>query len=279
MIVIIILAIALIIFLVVYFKFKKLKLNTCVFVDGAPKTGKDLLCMKIIDKEIRKARFRVNLYNFFHKKKKDMPLIYSNIPLYHKYGYVPLTNEIIHRQERIIDKSVVFIGEYSLFADSRLGLKNTKEDKTINDDLLLFHKLCGHQWNGKLITNSQCVSDCHYANKRTLSNYYYILHSRKGLFHHFLEVVELLNNEDTTTINTNEDIQNRKTYLIMVSKKYYKMYDYRAFEKLYEGLPYAKNVVYLKPNNDLKVKTLTSFNDNMVNIYNKGVEKNEVKKD
>ena len=123
------------------------------------------------------------------------------------------------RQEKIKEGSVVYLGEFSLVANSRLGQKNTtKYSKVdydeINEQLLLFTKLCGHQWNGKLVVDSQTISDVHYSVKRVLSNYLYIHHSINLLFHKVLFVREMIYSDDNNSINTtSEDVEEKLKWL------------------------------------------------------------------
>ena len=75
-------------------KFKLPKIGATAMFTGAPKTGKSTIAVATAFSELRKRRIKTRIYNVFHKNKKEMPLLYSNIPLKSKY-YVPITKDLI----------------------------------------------------------------------------------------------------------------------------------------------------------------------------------------
>ena len=234
---------------------KTIKCNTCLMVTGAPKTGKSLLSVYLCNQFIFLARLKWCVGSILSKLlnkgefKKDFPEYYANIPIDNIWGYIPITKEMLLRQEKIKEGSVVYLGEFSLVANSRLGQKNTtKYSKVdydeINEQLLLFTKLCGHQWNGKLVVDSQTISDVHYSVKRVLSNYLYIHHSINLLFHKVLFVREMIYSDDNNSINTtSEDVEEKLKWLLIPKRKYYKMYDYRCYSVFTDGLTSDKEPI------------------------------------
>lgn len=251
-----------------YVKHINIKFDTIVMITGAPKTGKSLLSVYMCYQQLKKARFKWYfkriLFIIFRKKFTDeKPQLYSNIPLKIKGGYIPLTKDMLLRKEKIIDKSVVYLGEFSLVASSRLGqrygVKNNIDYDSINEELLLFTKLCGHQFNGKVIVDSQCISDVHYSIKRVLSNYFYIHHSKNLPFFKLLFIQEMRYSDDNSTLNVNDiDKENNLRWFLIPKKKYYKMYDYRCYSSFTDNL--ISNSIPQYPNN-LKANDIISFCD------------------
>ena len=149
-----ILIIILIVFLIILFKLKikRLKLDHLTLVSGSLKTGKSALSLGLAIKEYNKNVRKWKIKGFFvkhvlHKEfTTEKPLFYSNIPV--GIDYVPLTFDIIERKKRLAYKSICFIDEVSLLADSMSAFqrdKKTKEEiSTFNDVLLVFIKLYCH---------------------------------------------------------------------------------------------------------------------------------------
>lgn len=278
--------IAIIIIVFLFYKFysshKTIKCNSCLMITGAPKTGKSLLSVYLSYQFLTKNRILFFLKKslniiFLNKLKnniKPMPEFYSNIPLNVPFGYIPVSKSHLLRDLKIIDKSVVYLGEFSLVANSKTGLSKSKENDLINEQLLLFTKLCGHEWNGNLVVDSQTISDVHYSMKRVLSNYLYIHHSINLLFHKILFVREMIYSDDNNSINTsNEDLDSSLKWLLVPKYKYYKMYDYRCYSSFTDNLDIDSNVI----NNfhDKKAKNIVSFVDFKNLVKEKGDDLNE----
>jgi hypothetical protein len=256
---------------------KNIKCNSILFISGSPKTGKSLLSIykafnnynsKIrkyyMYKAIEKTLF--NLYSFNY----DMPYFYSNIPLCwnnkeYLLNLVMLTKEHLKREVRITNNAVVYLGEFSLVANSKLGMrygidKNSKIDyDLLNENLLLFTKLIGHESkNIFMVCDSQTISDNHYSLKRCLSQYVYIHHNINIPFFKILFIKEYCYSEDNSNMQIGcEDIENGLRWLI-IPKKYYKCYDYRCYSVLTDNLPIKNNVVHFN-NNNLKCNDIVSF--------------------
>ena len=269
-----------------YFRFikthKDIKCNSVLFISGAPKTGKSFLGVYMAYKQYKKNRFKWRIKNVIFsmlgKEKEEEPLIYSNIPLNIKGVKVyKLTKDILTRKVRINKNSVVYVGEWSLVANSRLGqfygVKNKVDYDRVNEELLLFTKLIGHETKGggKVIIDSQTISDCHYAVKRVLSEYIYIHHNINIPFFKILFVKECTYSEDNATQqNFSEDIESGLKWLIIPKKKYYKMYDYCCYSVLTDNLN-TDNVPYVVENRkDLKASDIVSFVDYKTINVNKG---------
>lgn len=260
-----------VILIILYVKFykthKTIKCNSVLMISGAPKTGKTLLSVYFALQFYKKAcrswfiKYGIDK-TLFRQTTQDFPLLYSNIPLANTpFGYVPLTKEHITRREKINEHSVVYIGEYSLTANSSLGMnhgvKNGVDYDLINEQLLLFNKLSGHQFGGHIIIDSQTISDVHFAVKRVLSNYLYIHHCYNIPFFKVMFVKELMYSDDNSTINTNEeDVENNLKWLL-IPKKVFKNYDYRCYSKFTKDLKTKSNVIYSPK--ELKTTSLVSY--------------------
>lgn len=273
----IIIAIISIVFIVYFYhNHLILPLNSTCIITGAPKTGKSLLSIYQVYKWYKKALFKYyfkNIWAFIlgKDKKSEMPYIYSNIPLKTPYGFIPITKRHLLRLDKINDGSIVYLGEFSLVANSRLGqqkgfnkISNINYDE-INEELLLFTKLSGHEWNGKLIIDSQCISDCHYSVKRVLSEYYYIHHNIKLPFFRVLFVKECRYSEDNSSIDTNENsIQDNLKWILVPTKKYFNMYDFRCYSIWTDNkrINNSDDLVFFKnKKRNLKARNIVSFSD------------------
>lgn len=265
-------------------KFKFPKCPSIAVFTGGVKVGKSALSLACSLQYYRKAvrqwrirsffRFIANLFRKKSKKKLsfEKPLFYSNIPL-RNIPYVQLTKAHILREVRFNYKSVVFVDEASLLADSQLI-----KIPDLNVKLLLFFKLFGHSTQGgKCIFNSHNISDLHYALKRTTSQYFYI-HSLTTFlpFIMFGNVREERYSEDGSDINVyNEDLE-KSLLKVIVRKKIFKYYDSFCYSILTDSLP-TKNIILKKGRKDsLKARELPSFRLEFSNLF-KEFNENEKK--
>lgn len=248
-----ILIILFILFLVIYFKwFKNFDVPCVSLFTGAPKMGKTLSSVSCAYRLHRRKLFIYRLkkyvlcYIFFWKYKKfknlEKPLLYSNIALNVKGGFVPLTRELILREKRFNYGSTILISECALMADSM-----AYKDNLINETLTLFNKLIGHETKGgHLIYDTQSLLDVHYSIKRVASSYYYIVKQFKWLpFIHLVKCKKLEYNPDMETVVVNDDIED-SGYWYIISKKTYKRYDRYCYSVFTDDLEIVNNVI-LKP--------------------------------
>lgn len=272
----------LLIFLLILFIWNRVKKNfkfpkcssIAVFTGGV-KTGKSALSLSCAigyyKSHVRKWRFKCVLRfiaNRFRKKSKrksydEKPLFYSNIPI-RGIDYVPLTNDHILRKVRFNFKSVVFVDEASLMADSQLIKVND-----LNVKLLLFFKLFGHETHGGIcVFNSHNISDLHYALKRCTSQYFYIHHLTTFLpFFVIGHMREERFSEDGTDLNVyNEDIELTMLKLLR-SKKIFKMYDSFCYSNLTDNLPLKNDIQRNYRGDSLKAKDIPSFRSEFQNLF------------
>ena len=258
MIVIIIFVIAIIAFIITQ-RLKYPKIGAVGMFDGAPKTGKSTLAIHTAIREYKKVRRKTKFINFFRrlfkKEEIEMPLLYSNIPLKVK-GYTPVTKKILQRKERPRYKSICYLGEFSLIADSM-----TFKDGFLNEEIMLFMKLYGHETKGgKLIADSQCIADCHYALKRVIGQHFYIHNTINIplLPVLIMRVRELVYSDDGSTVNViNTDLEEDLKTLI-IPKGIWKKFDYCCYSVFTDDLPVSDKEVIPKT---LKATEIVSFRE------------------
>lgn len=191
----------------------------------------------------------------------EEPLLYSNIVL--SYPYVPLTSALINREVRFNYKSVIFISESSLVADS-FDIKN----QVFNDNLNLFTKLIRHETHGGyLILETQSLSDNHFAVKRVLCSYTLISECIKWVpFVILFKTRELAYNADASVDVNNifQDDIDKEARFVVVSKRVWKKFDSFTYSGFTDGLHAYKRVV-VGDQKDLKTNYLLEVNKNVKN--------------
>lgn len=253
-----VLIIGLIVVIVLTRKFKKPKISCMALVTGGVKAGKSTFsCALALSKyksQVRKVRFANFFRRIFRKELFEKPLLYSNVPL--NCEYVPLTDDLLLRKQRFVYRSVIYAQEASLIADSQL-IKNLD----INQRLLLFNKLIGHETKGGyLIYDTQCINDNHYSVKRCISEYFYIHDTVKWIpFILLCHVRELRYSDDGQEINVYEGDVEESMRTVLVSKRVWKMFDAYCYSVLTDHLPVASEVVEGRELSDLKAHKIVSF--------------------
>lgn len=237
--------------------FKVPKIACVSLTTGGVKSGKSTfsvyLAISTYNRIHRRWKVRKVFQTLFNKPIDEEPLLYSNIPL--SVPYVPITLELLERKIRPRYGSVAYVNEASLVCDQYLY----KEDE-LNERLTLFNKLFGHETcGGYLIYDSQCISDVHFAVKRSLSNYFYVHHLEKR-FPFFLvaKVREERYSDDKGTItNTYSGDVEEDLKTVIIPKLVWKKFDAYCFSVLTDSLPVSDNV--LKGTTDLKAREIVSF--------------------
>lgn len=235
--ILIIIAIIAIILMVQFFKLRKVpKLGCLALITGGVKTGKSTLAIYLAIKQNKRQRRKWRIYMTLRKvltflPVREEPLLYSNVPLA-GVKYVPLTVELLLREKRFNYRSTIYVQEASLVEDSQMF-----KDMDINERLLYFNKLIGHETRGGgIIYDTQAIQDCHYAIKRSISSYIWIHHNVKVPFFVLVYVREMFYSEDNSSVNVfNEDVE--ETLLrIIVPKSIWKKFDAYCYSKLTDDL-------------------------------------------
>lgn len=245
------------------------KCGNMTLVTGGIKTGKSAMTVRLAYMTWRRNLWKYRIKSAFQyirrrskRKSFERPYLYSNIPL--RCEYVPLTLELLDRQERFTYGSVIYVCEASLVANS-MDFKNTN----LNDDLLLFNKLVGHETKGgSIFYDTQSISDNHYAVKRCLASYFYIHHNIKIPFICLvLYVREMKFSEDNSAVNTIDQDLEQDLMRVIVPWSSLKLYDRYCYSVLTDHLPVNTNVVFRskadKKNRhlDMKARKIISFKE------------------
>lgn len=242
MVLLIIIIIVIVFILFLFRRSKKFYFDNVVMLNGSIGSGKTSTGVKIAFNSINKAHsiwwrkkyiyskiFKFKYSPMALKELDEEPLLYSNIPLKHKY-YTPLTTDILQRSSRCHYKSVIFIDESSLLATS-LDYK----DKELSESLTLFLKLVRHSLHGSyrnllgsypnLIITTQSKNDNHFAFDRTLNQVLYIFKSISIPFFKVVWARDLLL-IDSVLNNFDDDIkQSFSIRWFLVPKSIFKRYN------------------------------------------------------
>lgn len=267
---IIILVIVALLFLVIWLwkLFKIPKIGCVGLVTGGVKTGKSMLSVWLSVRKYKRTVFAWKIKCFLcrvlRKIMPEKPLFYSNVPIA-GVDYVLIPVELLERRVfRPAYKSVIYIQEASLLADSMYF-----KDLALNERLLLFNKLIGHQTRGGyLIYDTQAICDNHYAVKRCLSSYFWIHHNIKIPFFCVLFVREMFYSaDDSTTVNTvGQDVET-DLKIIVIPKRVWKMYDAYCYSALTDDLEIYEKTEFIPVGkafrSRLKIKTILSFKEYM----------------
>ena len=231
-------------------------------ITGAVKTGKTLLSVHLARKELRHARFVWYIKSFFlrclGREIPKKPMLYTNIPIA-RTDYNIVTMDILLCNVRIPDKSIVLLDEASLIADSMLY-----KDKKISDKLMRFVKLFAHYTHGgKLIIDTQSISDLHFAFKRCLNNYLYIYSRTKVPFITIMQVREMMYSDDGSMVNNSSEDLELSMRKVIIWNWTYGMYDCYCYSIFTDHLDYQ--VKYdthkLTKDDDMKAYQLVTFQD------------------
>lgn len=241
----------------IHHHFKVPKVGSMAMVTGGVKSGKSTFSMALAYKQFKRNLRGVKIRNFFRRlfgkgNYEELPLFYSTIPL--SIPHVLLTKELLKREHRFAYKSVIFVDEASLFADSTMV-----KDYDLNDRLLLFNKLIAHETHGGMVIyNSQSISDVHFSVRRCLSEYFYVHSTFKWLpFLLVVTVREERYSEDGSVISTyGEDVE-ESLKRVIISKKVWKMFDCYCYSSMTDNLPVEKRVI--EDVETLKTDDIVSF--------------------
>lgn len=244
----------------IFAKCKVPKVGCMALVSGGVKTGKTTLAVYLAYKNWQRNHRRWRVRSFFkaifHLPKDEEPLLYSNIPL--AVPYVPITKELLLRENRFRYGSSIYISEASLVADSQLI-----RDPVLNERLLHFNKLIGHSTRGgQIIYDTQSITDLHYSIKRCLSEYLYIHHLVKWIPFFLLAYVrEERYSEDGSVVSVHSDDVEETLRKVIIPKRVWKLFDPYCYSKMTDHLPVVSKVVRLKKGSSLKIDDYVSFRE------------------
>ena len=230
--IIIILIVCFVIALFVFWrKYKMPKLPCFTMVTGAVKSGKSTTAVAwaISKHKIQLLKYYLKRY-VLRKRDTEKPFLYSNIPLNYKY-YKPVTTAHLRRRKRFEYGSVCYLCEASLIADSM-----AYKDTLLNEELVLFTKLYGHETKGGyLIVDTQAINDLHFGFKRNCNTDFYIHHIFKWLpFFIVVFYKEERYSEDGVQF-TDEDVEDT-LHVCFVRRSTWKRFDCYCYSYLTDHL-------------------------------------------
>lgn len=242
-------------------KTKRMRLPNVVIVTGAPKTGKSALSLSLAHKRylgnVLKWHIGKPFYFLRYRTLKDYPLkpmFYSNIPLGFKHNRI--TKDMLMLKVKVPKKSVFFIDEASLVADSMMF-----KDEDMNLRLLMFFKLIGHTtYGGSVYMNSQCIGDVHYSIKRVIGSFLYIHHTTKVPFISLCQVREMVYSDDNSVGNNVTEDLDLSMRTCFFFNRIYKKYDCFCYSTITDKKLYKVNYEYTFDKKDLKAYDIVSFN-------------------
>ncbi len=211
---------------------------------GALKSGKTMTGLRCALKTYRFTRIKWHLGNLWRKIIRkpllEEPLFYTNIAVA-GVRYVPVTLDILYRRVRVSRKSVMFLSETSLIADSM-----TLKDALMNEDVNLFFKLYGHlSHGGKCIIETQSVRDNHYGIKRCMTFYYNIDANFSLPFFKLVRFYKVFYTDDESVQNVVTLNQSVDYSYMLIPKSIFTQYDSYTYSGLTDCLPLWKEWNYI----------------------------------
>jgi hypothetical protein len=227
-----------------------LRLMRCPYIGcltlftGALKSGKTMTGLRCALKKYKWARicwhFKCAWRKLIKKPLPEEPRFYTNIPVA-GVPYVMVTTDMLYRKVRLAYKSVMFLSETSLIADSM-----TIKDALLNEQINEFFKLYGHETHGgKCIIETQNVLDNHYAIKRCLTFYYNIDANFKLPFFMLVRFYKVFYTDDKSVSSVVNLAQGVEYSYMLIPKSIFTRYDAYTYSAFTDGLPKAEGLRYI----------------------------------
>ena len=240
-----------IILIVIIIKNYKLNYDTVIAFTGGLGSGKSLESCNISIKLLRKNRRKIKWYNLTHKVKKPQPLLYSSIPvrISKNEWSVELTDNHLLLNEKIIEKSVVFIDEVDAFAN-QFQFKNPNIINGFDEFVRLFRH---YTKGGYLVVNTQCSENIVLEVRRRINTVFNLMNFKKFLCFYKIKIRNISISEEIKTIEE-ENAEDNYSFKIGILP-FFKRYDTYCYSERYNAVPLAQNQLYkqYKKNNLLKV--------------------------
>lgn len=227
-----------------------LRLMRCPYIGcltlftGALKSGKTMTGLRCALKKYKWARicwhFKCAWRKLIKKPLPEEPRFYTNIPVA-GVPYVMVTTDMLYRKVRLAYKSVMFLSETSLIADSM-----TIKDALLNEQINEFFKLYGHETHGgKCIIETQNVLDNHYAIKRCLTFYYNIDANFKLPFFMLVRFYKVFYTDDKSVSSVVNLAQGVEYSYMLIPKSIFTRYDAYTYSAFTDDLPKAEGLRYI----------------------------------
>lgn len=257
---ILIIIIAVILILIILSRFYTIREETVIGLTGGLGTGKTLIGVTKSVNLLKRARFKwwIDTHIFLWKKKREKPQLYSNIPIRisKKEWATELTEQHLLLQEKIIEKSIVFMDEIGAYA-SQWEYNNPNAKETFDEFIRLFRH---YTKGGYLIATEQCSENIILTVRRRINTINNLMHFKKwlGIFY-TVRVRKISISEEIKTIEENNAEDNMKTMVgLLIGKR--KMYDTYCYSGRYKTVPKGQNNLY----NDYKKYTLMRISKELV---------------
>ena len=241
----IILIILAVILLIIVLRFMRPPYIGCLTLfTGALKSGKTMTGLQCALKKYKWARIKWHIdclwRKLIGKPLPEEPLFYTNIPVA-GVAYVPVTVDMLYRKVRLAYKSVMFLSETSLIADSM-----TIKDALLNEQINEFFKLYGHETHGgKCIIETQNVLDNHYAIKRCLTFYYNIDANFSLPFFKLVRFYKVFYTDDKSVSSVVNLAQGVEYSYMLIPKSIFTRYDSYTYSAFTDYLPKADELEYI----------------------------------
>lgn len=214
--------------------------DTVALYTGGLGSGKTLIGVQDCLKLLRKNRLKVRWHNLWHKTKKELPMLYSSIPIRISENEMSLDLKLEHilMTERVNEKSVIFIDEVGLFLNSFITVLTNKNVKTVEQWATLYRHFTK---GGYLVMTTQSTAKCSYV-IRYCCNEAYVLSDFNTipLLHtvYWHKVRHITLTDDIKTIEEGHSEDNADWHFGFFGRRKYDTY---AFSEIYNTVPKGEN--------------------------------------
>lgn len=213
-----------------------IKHDTVSLYVGSLGSGKTLVGVSDSVRMLRKNRMKVAWYNLWHKTKKPKPMLYSSIPIKvsKKEMSIDLKTEHVLMTERVIEKSVLFIDEVSLFLNSFETVTTNRNIKTVEEFATLFRH---YTKGGYLIMTTQNTAKCNYVIRYCCNECYNLSNFNTIPLIHLIywhKIRHITLTDDIKTIEEGQAEDNADWHIGFFGRRKYDTY---AFSERYNTVP------------------------------------------
>lgn len=242
-----------------------IKYDTIIAFTGGLGSGKTYLSVEYALKLLRKNRFKVWFHNnvvrriskIFYPRKPmkpylERPMLYTSIPVRiskNEYSII-LTEGHLLLQDKIIEKSVVFIDEVGSFAN-QFKYKHPNIQDNFDEFIRLFRH---YTKGGYLVVNDQCSENIVLEIRRRINTVFNLMHFR--IWFRVIYSVKTRNIHISEEIKTIEENNTEDSYRLVFGIPFFSYkYDTYCYSERYQGTEKKEEKKYnkLKKNKLLKL--------------------------
>lgn len=199
------------------------------------------------------------IINFFRKifRKKALsylatPMLYTSIPIHisKKEWAIILKEEHLLLQERIVERSVVFIDEIGAYV-CQWEYKNVNVLNAFDEFIRLFRH---YTLGGYFVCTDQSSDNIVVNLRRRINSIINLLHFHKILFVFWVKSRNISLSEDIKTIEE-KNVEDNSRIIIGFINPFFKTYDTYCYSQRYDSVPSGDNSRYykLKKNHVLRI--------------------------